>query len=457
MTVHVFLGPSLSAAEARRVLPRARIRPPVRHGDLLRLSAAPGDRVLLVDGLLHGAPVGHKEILHLLDRGVAVVGAGGVGALRAAELHPYGMAGVGRVFELYRDGVLTADDEVAAVPSQEGAPAGDPLVNIRNGVERAVGTGLLTAAEGHRLIDTACALPFPARSWRRAIRRTPDLAPHTAARLADWLAAHRAEWDLVRADALAALHAVRHGLPDAGAAVRLPADGLWRTDRLAAWTLRHQGRELAGHRVPVSAEIHHAQLFDPAFPARWYAVGIRLMAGLPLDGAAVGGPGLRRAEECVLDLAADRGLTLRTLRADHTAAFLTPAERAGLGERTALLRLLVRLSGLSPGVPAVPDTDAWAAALLGDGRTAAQWAVVAAFGAEAEAAAAGRGRMLPALGASSLRAYLGAHWGLAPEDRAGLLTAARDRGFADFTGAVEAFRFFAASARHDTFSGAGSL
>ena len=36
-----------------------------------------------------------------------------MGALRAAELHVFGMVGVGRVFELFRDGLLEDDDEVA--------------------------------------------------------------------------------------------------------------------------------------------------------------------------------------------------------------------------------------------------------------------------------------------------------------------------------------------------------
>jgi hypothetical protein len=38
-----------------------------------------------------------------------------MGALRAAELHTFGMVGVGRVFEGYRDGVYEDDDEVAVV------------------------------------------------------------------------------------------------------------------------------------------------------------------------------------------------------------------------------------------------------------------------------------------------------------------------------------------------------
>ena len=50
------------------------------------------------------------------------LGAGSIGALRAAELEAFGMVGEGRIFEAYRSGVLEPydtpfedDDEVAVV------------------------------------------------------------------------------------------------------------------------------------------------------------------------------------------------------------------------------------------------------------------------------------------------------------------------------------------------------
>ncbi|MGW6513723.1 TfuA-like protein, partial [Streptomyces niveus] len=109
MTVHVYSGPTVPAVRVREVVPGAVTHPPVRHGDLMRLGAGPGDTVLIIDGLWHqSAPVRHKEILALLADGVAVVGAASMGALRAAELTPYGMVGVGRIFEDFRSGALDA-------------------------------------------------------------------------------------------------------------------------------------------------------------------------------------------------------------------------------------------------------------------------------------------------------------------------------------------------------------
>src|SRR4051812_35252740 len=114
MTVHVFCGPTISADQVRQILPTARTHPPVRHGDLLSLDCEAGDVVVIIDGVFHAtAPVRHKEIMLLLADKIAVVGASSMGALRAAELYPLGMRGVGRIFEMYRDGVIEADDEVA--------------------------------------------------------------------------------------------------------------------------------------------------------------------------------------------------------------------------------------------------------------------------------------------------------------------------------------------------------
>lgn len=69
--VHVYCGPTITAAEVVGMLPGATVHPPVRHGDLLRLAAAPGDTVVIIDGVFHAvAAVRHKEILDLLASGV---------------------------------------------------------------------------------------------------------------------------------------------------------------------------------------------------------------------------------------------------------------------------------------------------------------------------------------------------------------------------------------------------
>ena len=107
MTTVVFLGPTLAPRDATFLL-AADYLPPACQGDIYR---AVRDRrpvaIGLVDGVFQQAPaVWHREILWALTRGVHVFGAASMGALRAAELAPFGMQGVGRVFEAYRDRVL---------------------------------------------------------------------------------------------------------------------------------------------------------------------------------------------------------------------------------------------------------------------------------------------------------------------------------------------------------------
>jgi hypothetical protein len=63
-----------------------------------------------------------------------------MGALRAAELHSFGMIGVGSIFEGYRDGTLTDDDEVTVVHSDaEGGyrPLSTAMVDMRATLARA--------------------------------------------------------------------------------------------------------------------------------------------------------------------------------------------------------------------------------------------------------------------------------------------------------------------------------
>ena len=57
----------------------------------------------LVDAIFGNVPtVWHKEILYAIGRGCVVYGSSSAGALRAAELHAYGMYGIGLCYRLFR-------------------------------------------------------------------------------------------------------------------------------------------------------------------------------------------------------------------------------------------------------------------------------------------------------------------------------------------------------------------
>ncbi|MFF4323442.1 TfuA-like protein [Streptomyces sp. NPDC001568] len=163
----VTIGPTLTRAEVLRHLPDAEVREPVAAGQVLRWDLRRGDRLLVVDGLfLQSRAVRHKELLALLDLGVEVYGASSMGALRAAELAPFGMVGIGSVFRAYRDGEIVADDEVALVHADAGAghrPLGWALVDLRHAVRHAVRTGTVGRATGDLVVEAARRLPFSRR------------------------------------------------------------------------------------------------------------------------------------------------------------------------------------------------------------------------------------------------------------------------------------------------------
>jgi hypothetical protein len=171
--IHVFVGPSLPAADVSAALPGAVVRPPAAQGDVLRaLHERPG-AIAIVDGYFELVPaVWHKEIMVALSTGVPVLGAASMGALRAAELHHFGMIGHGRIFEWYRDGVLHDDDEVAVVhgPAEEGfRPLSQALVDLRDVYERASRAGVIDDDTRAALVAAAQALPYQERHHRRVV------------------------------------------------------------------------------------------------------------------------------------------------------------------------------------------------------------------------------------------------------------------------------------------------
>lgn len=162
----VYVGPTLSVDEARKLLTDADILPPAAVGDILRASKRRDvGRIAIIDGYFERmAAVWHKEILIALERGIDVWGAASMGALRAAELAPFGMRGVGVVYEWYKRGLVTADDEVAVahLPAEYGYRAtSDALVNIRYSL------GKYKPRNAEALLSRAQATFYRERSWTK--------------------------------------------------------------------------------------------------------------------------------------------------------------------------------------------------------------------------------------------------------------------------------------------------
>lgn len=175
MRIHVFLGPSLPLAEARRALPEAVFHPPAAMGDVVRLLLDERPRAIgLVDGLFEQTPaVWHKELLFAMARGTPVLGAASMGALRAAELSPFGMVGVGSIFEAYRDGALEDDDEVAVAhgPVEDGCRVlSVAMVNVRHGLALAGAEGLVSERTARELVLVAKSTYYAERTWTSLLR-----------------------------------------------------------------------------------------------------------------------------------------------------------------------------------------------------------------------------------------------------------------------------------------------
>jgi hypothetical protein len=211
MRVIVFSGPSLPPSEIPRI-PGLEWRPPLRQGDLRRAAAEGPDVLGVVDGHFETTPtVWHEEILFALDRGIAVYGAASIGALRAAELHVFGMEGIGRIFEWFRDGFLEDDDEVALLhgPPELGFPAlTEAMVNVRATIAEAIRCEILSGEIGAVLIAVAKSLFYKRRTWEHLFEKAARLGvPHAEVDQAcDWLA--RGAVNLKRLDARLMLEAV---------------------------------------------------------------------------------------------------------------------------------------------------------------------------------------------------------------------------------------------------------
>jgi hypothetical protein len=212
MKAVVFLGPSLDLAQARRIL-EADYRPPVEQGDVLRALADRPDAIAIIDGYFNTTPaVWHKEILEALALGVRVFGGGSMGALRAAELHPLGMRGVGQVFAWYRDGVLEADDEVAVLhgPAEFGyREISVAMVNMRDVVAAAERADALGAATASDLLRIAKEMFYADRTYPELFdrARARGVDPDALTRLAAFL--DRYGPPLKQRDAIAVLETLK--------------------------------------------------------------------------------------------------------------------------------------------------------------------------------------------------------------------------------------------------------
>ncbi len=218
MSAVIFLGPTLPRAAAAERLD-ATYLPPARQGDVYRALQTHRPRTIgLIDGVFLDLPaVWHRELLWALSEGVHLFGAASMGALRAAELAPFGMRGVGRIFAAYQAGhwpgeanAFEDDDEVAVIhaPAEAGgAPLSDAMVDLRASLDAAVADGRIDRVGRDALLAAVKAQHFPDRSFARIESEAHAVLGDVAAeRLRAWLTTGRVPQK--RLDALALLDAI---------------------------------------------------------------------------------------------------------------------------------------------------------------------------------------------------------------------------------------------------------
>lgn len=205
----LFVGPSLRAEDWRDLPGGIDVRPPIARGDLPRVVEGGARQVAIVDGeFFQRLAVSPREVLGALDAGCEVLGGASMGALRAAELERHGMRGVGTVFEWFRDGLVTRDDDVAvsyAHDEHDYRLLTVPYVNVKWLMMLAAQDGWLDSAARRRVAGAARRQHWERRTWRSVghAARLPDeqlrlLLEHAA----------RPENDRKRLDALATVQAL---------------------------------------------------------------------------------------------------------------------------------------------------------------------------------------------------------------------------------------------------------
>lgn len=202
--VIIYGGLSLSFDESKEILDshddvEVIYKRPIKRGDLgLALKENP-DIIGIIDGVFHqNSSVGHKEILNVMEKGITVVGASSMGALRASELDTLGMKGIGYVYEQYATGNVASDDDVAVMLDSDSLEAlSEPLINMDYVFENALKEGIITDNEKSELIQIAKSTFYPKRNYARTLSES-SLDDATKTRLIDFI---RTSKDIKKEDA----------------------------------------------------------------------------------------------------------------------------------------------------------------------------------------------------------------------------------------------------------------
>jgi hypothetical protein len=189
--IHIFTGPTINHADAVKIFPAGIYHDPISQGDIPKLIKNYNVKaVAIIDGFFEGVPsVWHKEILHALSENIFVFGSSSMGALRAAELHDFGMVGTGEIFNLYYNKIIEDDDEVAVLhgPKEIGYhPFSEAMVNIRATLKKAIDFQIINYEDACKIIYNAKELFYKKRNYHEIIKKV-DISSEKKEKFIHWV------------------------------------------------------------------------------------------------------------------------------------------------------------------------------------------------------------------------------------------------------------------------------
>jgi len=82
--------------------------------------------------------VWHNEIIYIIEKGIKAFGSSAAGAIRAVELEKFGMIGIGKVYDFFKNKLISSDEEVICLfdAKNDFYRITEPLINIRFTLEQ---------------------------------------------------------------------------------------------------------------------------------------------------------------------------------------------------------------------------------------------------------------------------------------------------------------------------------
>jgi len=139
---------------------------PIRQGDMFATILEGFRNILIIDGYFYNDfPCTTFEVLLAIEEGRNVFGAGSIGALRAVELHNYGMLGSGYVFNYLKRKKIKPYQIVAQTYDGDNKPVSVPLINVVYFLKSALKKRIISRSEFDKCFNAANDIHFAALTF----------------------------------------------------------------------------------------------------------------------------------------------------------------------------------------------------------------------------------------------------------------------------------------------------